>query len=113
MTIGQIAFYDQIKGLLLQTEYFDDNPATHFLSSLMAGAIATALTQPLDVLKTRAMNAEPGQYKNLWDIVKHTAKVGPLGFYKGFFPAFVRLGPQTILTFLLLEQLRINFGVDK
>jgi hypothetical protein len=37
------------------------------------------MTQPLDVLKTRAMNAKPGEFNGLWDIVKHTAKLGPLG----------------------------------
>jgi hypothetical protein len=26
------------------------------------GAVATTLTQPLDVLKTRAMNANPGEF---------------------------------------------------
>jgi dicarboxylate transporter 10 len=26
------------------------------------GAVATTLTQPLDVLKTRAMNAKPGEF---------------------------------------------------
>jgi hypothetical protein len=29
---------------------------------------------------------------------------------QGFIPAFVRLGPQTILTFVFLEQLRLRFG---
>lgn len=110
MTVGQIAFYDQVKNLLLASGKFKDNPKTHFLASLTAGAIATTLTQPLDVLKTRVMNATPGQYAGLWDVVKHTAKLGPLGFFKGYVPAFLRLGPQTILTFLLLEQLRMNFG---
>ncbi|GAB0087442.1 mitochondrial dicarboxylate carrier [Sergentomyia squamirostris] len=113
MSIGQIAFYDQVKVMLLTTKYFDDNPKTHFVASLMAGAIATTLTQPLDVLKTRSMNAAPGQFKGLWDIVLYTAKLGPLGFFKGYIPAFVRLGPHTILTFLLLEQLRLNFGFEK
>nr|CAD7202574.1 unnamed protein product [Timema douglasi] len=28
----------------------------------------------------------------------------------GYVPAFVRLGPHTILTFVFLEQLRKNFG---
>lgn len=110
MTIGQIAFYDQVKYLLLKTGYFKDDPRLHFSASLAAGAIATTLTQPLDVLKTRAMNAKPGEFKSTWDIVKHTAKLGPLGFFKGYVPAFVRLGPHTVLTFLILEQLRINFG---
>ncbi|XP_030559595.1 mitochondrial dicarboxylate carrier [Drosophila novamexicana] len=113
MTIGQIAFYDQIKSTLLATAYFHDNLITHFTASLMAGTIATTLTQPMDVLKTRSMNAKPGEYKGLWDIVLHTAKLGPLGFFKGYVPAFVRLGPQTILTFMFLEQLRLNFGYEK
>lgn len=36
MTIGQLSFYDQIKIMLLQSEMFEDNPTTHFLSSLFA-----------------------------------------------------------------------------
>lgn len=110
MTIGQLSFYDQIKIILLQSQMFEDNPTTHFLSSLFAGAIATTLTQPLDVLKTRAMNAKPGEFKSMGQLILYTAKLGPLGFFKGYVPAFVRLAPQTILTFVFLEQLRTNFG---
>uniref|UniRef100_A0A6P7GB63 Mitochondrial dicarboxylate carrier-like n=1 Tax=Diabrotica virgifera virgifera TaxID=50390 RepID=A0A6P7GB63_DIAVI len=110
MTIGQLSFYDQIKKTLLMTPYFSDNSLTHFLSSLSAGAIATTLTQPLDVLKTRSMNAKPGEFKSLGDLILYTAKLGPAGFFKGYIPAFVRLAPQTILTFMFLEQLRQNFG---
>ncbi|KAB7503294.1 Mitochondrial dicarboxylate carrier [Armadillidium nasatum] len=113
MTIGQLSFYDQIKGFLLSTSYFNDNLLCHFASSLTAGAIATTMTQPVDVIKTRAMNAKPGEFKNLFHIIKFTAKMGPLGFFKGYIPAFVRLGPHTILTFILFEQLRKNFGTIK
>lgn len=111
MTIGQLSFYDQVKKMMLESGYFKDNLTTHFTASSVAGAIATSLTQPLDVLKTRAMNAKPGEFNGVWDIVRHTAKLGPLGFFKGYVPAFVRLAPQTILTFVFLEQLRMNFGV--
>ncbi|KAL1452737.1 hypothetical protein WDU94_006940 [Cyamophila willieti] len=113
MTVGQLSFYDQVKLGLLSTPYFEDNTTTHFLSSLTAGAIATTMTQPLDVLKTRAMNATPGQFNSMWALVTYTAKLGPAGFFKGYVPAFVRLAPQTILTFVFLEQLRINFGFIK
>ncbi|KAK6643346.1 hypothetical protein RUM43_004851 [Polyplax serrata] len=113
MTVGQLSFYDQIKSFLLSTNMFEDNLTTHFLSSLSAGAIATTLTQPLDVLKTRAMNAKPGEFASMWHLIVYTAKMGPLGFFKGYIPAFVRLGPQTILTFVFLEQLRLNFGFVK
>ena len=50
--------------------------------------------------------------QNILDCVWQTAKVGPLGFYKGFVPAFVRLAPQTILTFMFFEQLRMKFGFE-
>ncbi|XP_030840640.1 mitochondrial dicarboxylate carrier [Strongylocentrotus purpuratus] len=112
MTFGQVALYDQYKQFLLQSGYFNDNIMTHFTASTMAGTCATVLTQPADVMKTRLMNAKPGEYKNALDCFMSVAKLGPMGFFKGFIPAFVRLGPHTILTFLLFEQFRIRFGRD-
>lgn len=111
MTVGQIAFYDQIKSMMLKSGYFKDDIGTHFLASVAAGAIATTLTQPLDVIKTRTMNAKPGEFKNMFDLIKYTARLGPRGFFQGYVPAFIRLSPQTILTFVFLEQLRLNFGI--
>jgi hypothetical protein len=43
------------------------------------------MTQPLDVLKTRAMNAKPGEFNGLFDIVRHTAKIGPMGMFSLIF----------------------------
>ncbi|UYV82100.1 SLC25A10 [Cordylochernes scorpioides] len=110
MTVGQISFYDQIRQMLLETPYFTDNVITHLTASLCAGGIATTFTMPLDVLKTRMMNAKPGEYKSILHCFLLTAKLGPAGFYKGFIPAFVRLAPHTCLTFVFFEQLRLNFG---
>lgn len=76
----------------------------------MAGGVATLFTQPLDVMKTRLMNAKPEQYSGLVDVAKDISKLGPFGFFKGFIPAFARIGPHTILTFLMMEQLRLHFG---
>ena len=45
-----------------------------------------------------------------FDLIRFTARQGPLAFYKGYVPAFVRLAPQTVLTFIFLEQLKKNFG---
>ncbi|XP_071745079.1 mitochondrial dicarboxylate carrier isoform X1 [Lepeophtheirus salmonis] len=111
VTTGQLCFYDVVKEQLLSSGYFQDNLTAHFTSSLAAGAIATTLTQPLDVLKTRAMNSKPGDFKGPIDLLTFTAKQGPMAFYKGYIPAFLRLGPQTIITFMILEQLKANFGV--
>nr|XP_002126004.1 mitochondrial dicarboxylate carrier-like [Ciona intestinalis] len=110
ITNGQLAFYDQIKENLLQTSFFQDNIITHLTASMMAGTIATAMTQPVDVMKTRLMNAKKGEYRGIWDCVVQTGKQGPLSFFKGFVPAFIRLGPQTILIWVFKEQLRLRFG---
>ncbi|XP_052868890.1 mitochondrial dicarboxylate carrier-like [Anopheles cruzii] len=111
MTIGQLTFYDQAKYTLFQTGYFTDNIGTHFLASVIAGGIATTMTQPIDVVKTVMMNAKPGEFRNIGAILRHIGKLGPVGFFKGFVPRFIRLGPHTVLTFIFLEQLRINFGI--
>ena len=49
VTIGQLAFYDQFKSGLINTNYFQDNVVTHFTASVMAGFVATSITQPADV----------------------------------------------------------------
>ncbi|XP_053674615.1 mitochondrial dicarboxylate carrier-like [Anopheles nili] len=113
MTIGQLTFYDQAKYTLCQTDYFTDNIGTHFLASVIAGGIATTMTQPIDVVKTVMMNAKPGEFANIRAILRHIGRLGPIGFFKGFIPRFIRLGPHTVLTFIFLEQLRLNFGVPK
>ncbi|PAV79116.1 hypothetical protein WR25_03198 [Diploscapter pachys] len=113
MTIGQLSFYDQIKQMLIQSGYAKDNLATHFFSSFCAATIATAITQPLDVMKTRMMNASPGQFSGIMGCFVYTAKLGPMGFFKGFIPAWVRLAPHTVLMFIFFEQLRMNFGYFK
>jgi dicarboxylate transporter 10 len=49
VTIGQLAFYDQFKSGLLNTNYFQDNIITPFTASIMPGFVATSITQPADV----------------------------------------------------------------
>ncbi|KAL0595744.1 Mitochondrial dicarboxylate carrier [Plecturocebus cupreus] len=110
VTVGQLSCYDQAKQLVLSTGYLADNIFTHFLASFIAGGCATFLCQPLDVLKTRLMNAK-GEYKGVFHCAVETAKLGPLAFYKGLVPAGIRLVPHTVLTFVFLEQLRKNFGI--
>ena len=66
VTIGQMAFYDEIKYQLILTKYFEDNLLTHFTASITAAVTATAITMPLDVLKTRLMNAMPNEYNGFY-----------------------------------------------
>eukprot|EP00123_Amoebidium_parasiticum_P016249 comp23354_c0_seq1/m.38569 comp23354_c0_seq1/g.38569 ORF comp23354_c0_seq1/g.38569 comp23354_c0_seq1/m.38569 type:complete len:293 (-) comp23354_c0_seq1:461-1339(-) len=107
VTVGQLAFYDQFKQMLESLLHMKDGMVLHASASTLAGGVATLLTMPMDVVKTRMMNSYPGQYKGLGDCLIQTVKVnGVAGLFKGFVPAFIRLGPHTVLTFLSLEQLR-------
>ncbi|XP_017145481.1 mitochondrial dicarboxylate carrier [Drosophila miranda] len=109
MTVGQIAFYEQSKDVLVGLG-MPQSTSTYITASLISAAAATTLTQPIDVVKTRRMNARPGEYSGLTDIFVKTTLEGPMAFFKGYTPAFARLMPHTVLLFLTLEFLRINFG---
>ena len=86
--------YD-ISTSILNLGRFQDNEVTHFASSFGAGTCATLLSQPIDVFKTRLMNAKPGEFNSLGALIKFTAQSGIKGFYKGFIPGtralFVRV----------------------
>ncbi|KAJ2657331.1 hypothetical protein IWW48_004575 [Coemansia sp. RSA 1200] len=111
MTGSQLCSYDAFKQLLLASPYFSDGLALHFSASFLAGFVATTISSPFDVVKTRIMNAGPavagGPRRGLLQAMATIAREeGPLALYKGWTPAFVRMAPQTILTFIFLEQFR-------
>ncbi|KAI1303395.1 Mitochondrial dicarboxylate transporter [Mortierella claussenii] len=107
MTSSQLVSYDGFKRQLLATPWFKDNLATHFASSLLAGLVATTACAPLDVLKTRIMNSS-GSNTSSTQMFFHIIKTeGPAALFKGWLPAFLRLGPHTIVTFIVLEQLKV------
>ena len=117
MTSGQLASYDLFKNnLVSRCGLSDKRLGTQLLASCLAGVVATVLTQPVDVVKTRVMNASRTAASagtaactppSPLQLVKQMlATEGPAAFFKGFVPALTRLGPHTVATFLLLEQLK-------
>ncbi|KAJ1727465.1 hypothetical protein LPJ61_004553 [Coemansia biformis] len=108
MTGAQLCSYDGFKDLLLSTPYFSEGMALHFSASLLSGFVSTTITSPFDVVKTRIMNAGPASpYRNLGHaLVVIVREEGVRALYKGWTPSFVRMAPQTILTFIFLEQFR-------
>jgi hypothetical protein len=112
LTTGQIASYDVAKSYFLRNPYvkLEDGFQTHVLSSMVAGLVATTACAPVDVVKTRLMNMKYQEYKSATDcFIKVLEQEGARGLFKGWLPAYMRLGPQTILTFVFLEQLRSFF----
>ncbi|WOO78766.1 Mitochondrial dicarboxylate transporter [Vanrija pseudolonga] len=111
MNMTQLGAYDWFKSSLLQTGWLPDGSMLHFLASLGAGTVATAVTSPADVIKARIMNASKGNTSVLQVLRDSITKEGPRVLFKGFVPAWIRLQPTTTLIFLILEQLKS--GVDR
>ncbi|KAL6080591.1 Mitochondrial carrier [Balamuthia mandrillaris] len=114
LTAAQLASYDHSKHFFLNMGLMEDGPMAHFSASMVAGLMAAIVTSPVDVVKTRIMNQSAGSnlYSSSWDCVMKTIKAeGLMGLYKGFIPNWMRIGPHTIVTFLVYEQLRRLCGL--
>ena len=106
MTSSQLASYDVFKRTLVAYCGMADGVTTHFPASLAAGVVAATVTSPVDVVKTRVMSAKGGDV-GLVEVLRGLYRAeGMRWMFKGWVPSFLRLGPQTICTFLFLESHR-------
>jgi len=108
---AEIASYDQYKEFFTQKMGFSSTAFyTHFVCAFGAGFNACVVGSPVDVLKTRMMNASPGQPQGFGPIVMDIVKNQGLGtFYKGFTANFMRLGSWNVVMFVTLEQTKAWF----
>jgi dicarboxylate transporter 10 len=111
MNVSQIATYAEAKKTLVSKLNFDDNIRTHVCASFVAGTVATTVCAPADVLKSRFQNAASSAARP--SIMQYTietiGKEGPGFLMKGWTPAWLRLAPNTVLTFVFLEKLKSFF----
>ncbi|XP_011500047.1 PREDICTED: mitochondrial 2-oxoglutarate/malate carrier protein-like [Ceratosolen solmsi marchali] len=108
---AQLASYSQAKQFLLDTGYFKENITLHFASSMISGLVTTAASMPVDIAKTRIQNMKmtktgKPEYTGAIDVLtKVIRNEGLFALWTGFLPYYARLGPHTVLTFILLEQM--------
>lgn len=128
VNIGQNAMYDQVSNyfdfiisiciLYLQSKimykhYFDwddDCKILHITSSLTAAILCAPVVQPIEILKTMQMNRSAGYLTTTSEKITYMMRFGFRGLFRGITPSLLRMIPQTIIMFLLYEQLRIQFG---
>ena len=82
---------------------FEDGLSCQSIAALGAGLTACLLGSPVDVLKTRMMNAKVGQYANPIDCFRKTLREGPGAFYKGFGPNVMRLAAFNTAMLVIYE----------
>lgn len=111
----QLASYSQAKTRLIATGYLQEGIPLHFFASMISGLITTAASMPVDIAKTRLQNMKvtpdgKPQYKGTIDVlVKVVKNEGFFSLWRGFTPYYARLGPHTVLTFIILEQLNVLY----
>ncbi|CAD7970918.1 unnamed protein product [Amoebophrya sp. A120] len=111
----QLATYSETKVYLTQNypdTFTDGGIATLLTCSLAGSLISNTASMPFDVVKSRIQNMptpKPGEaplYAGVVDCAtKSVAKDGPLVLWRGFFPAFVKLAPYTVISLSLLEKI--------
>ncbi|XP_030245894.1 mitochondrial dicarboxylate carrier isoform X1 [Drosophila navojoa] len=111
INIGQNAMYDQSK--MMYTHYYawnEDSKILHITSSLTAAVWCVPLVQPIEILKTMQMNRTTGYLTTTSEKITYMMRFGIRGLFRGIMPNLLRMIPQTIIMFLLYEQLRFQFG---
>lgn len=115
LTSAQLGTYDIFKNNLLvaKLQFGKEDNSTHFIASLLASLAATTAANPADVIKTRVMNdvdgAIGGSGKHFRHLLKHE---GPMAFMKGWTASYCRIGPHTVLSFILIEKFRQLLGLQ-
>ncbi|CAF0936522.1 unnamed protein product [Adineta steineri] len=111
---AQMPTYSQAKQVLISSGLMEQGFFLHAVSSLIAALVTTTVSLPVDIVKTRYQNMKVIQgkpeYNGILDVFQRILrKEGIFSFWKGFTPYFSRLGPHTILTFIFIEQLNIQY----
>lgn len=104
MTAAQLASYDVFKSYLTTRLEMADGITTHVAASLAAGLVATTVCSPVDVVKTRIMTDK--SISTTECLRRAFRQEGFYWMFKGWLPSFIRLGPQTMLSLVFLEQHR-------
>jgi len=105
MNSSQLASYDYFKSLIRSTYNLKDGLGLHVIASTASGVVATTVCSPVDVIKSRIMHASEST-SVLAVVQKSLREEGVRSLFKGWTPAFVRLAPNTVLMFVIMEQLK-------
>jgi solute carrier family 25 uncoupling protein 8/9 len=80
----ELVSYDLIKEAIISHKLLSDNMPCHFVSAFCAGFCTTVIASPVDVVKTRFMNAPVGVYKGAVHCATTMFREGGIqAFYKG------------------------------
>lgn len=107
----QLSSYDSCNALALSWGVASGFPQ-HLVSSMLASVLTVTAMNPFDVVSTRLYQSQGHAtvYAGPLDCAIQTVRAEGWGaLQKGWLAQLSRLGPHTVLTFLLLEQIKATF----
>ncbi|KAI5059219.1 hypothetical protein GOP47_0026044 [Adiantum capillus-veneris] len=118
LNAAQAPSYDHAKHAILNAGIVGEGVTCHMIASMVAGLMSAIVISPVDLIRTRIMQQAVDAkghgmlYSSTFDCFWKTLRSeGPHGLYKGFVPVWLRIGPHTIVTFFIFEQLRKRLGI--
>ncbi|KAH8368670.1 hypothetical protein KR084_004290 [Drosophila pseudotakahashii] len=107
ITISQNAAYDQAKEIyMVWFKQKHDSTFVHLISSVTAACVCGPIIKPIENLRALRMVDPSG----LIHSIGYMMRFGLRGPFRGMVPYVVRMVPNTAITFLSFEQLRVHFG---
>lgn len=113
----QIATFGWTKDFLQRKSPEMDETLISFVSGATAGTAMAIAMNPTDVISTRLYNQGVNAsgkglyYSGVIDcFVKILKAEGVRGFYKGFWPHYIRIGPHSALVLLFFDELKALKG---
>lgn len=117
LAAAELASYDEAKGLFKTYGGMKDGLLLTCCTAFISGFISTVASSPFDVVKSRVMgqpmnpDGSPKLYAGMVDcFVKSSQSEGMMSLYNGFWPNFGRVVPRVTIVFIVMEQLKANFG---
>jgi len=108
---GEIATYDQSKTILRDVVKMPEGIVLHTIASIITGLVATTVSAPFDIVKTRAMNSTGVSVGLIATVRTIIREEGIPTLFRGWLPSYLRHGPHALICFPILEQLRHLFGL--
>ena len=111
INVATVPVYEHTKHLAKKHLGVADTPSLHLGSGIVAGLVGTTAAAPVDVVRTRLMTAPRGA-SHADAVLGIWRDAGLRGFLRGWWPAYMRLGPVLLFYPALVEQVRIRvFGL--
>lgn len=83
----------------------------HFTCGVTAGILASFVTQPADVIKTK-MQLYPEEFRGVWSAVVYVhSNYGVKGYFKGIVPRMLRRTLMAAMSWTIYERVSQSIGL--